>query len=114
MYDGHDVVLVCPAIMTLTNQSLQLTVNNTSSLSITIPKGTHVATFSIMSPSELKEVRPVNPTILNYLNAKDPKYSYEYVNELLKQPRNQDIEDHYWFPHPRKSGGHIETHTNPN
>ena len=110
MYDGHDVVLVCPAITTLTNQSLQLTMNNTSSLPITIPKGTHVATFSIMSPNELKEVQPVNPTILNYLNAKNPKYSYEYVNELLKQPRNQDIEDHYWFPTPENPGD-ISKHT---
>ena len=62
MYDGDDVVLVCPAITTLTNQSVQLTVNNTSSLPITTPKGTHIATFSIiMSPNEHKEVRPVNP-----------------------------------------------------
>ena len=109
-YDGHDVILVCPAIVTLTNQTVRLTVNNTSSLPCTIPKGTHLATFSVLSPSEHRELRPVNPVVLSYLNVKDPKYSYEYVNELLRQPRNQDIEDHYWFPTPENPGD-PSTHT---
>ena len=57
-YDGHDVLLVCPAIVTLTNQVVRLTVNNTSSLPCAIPKGTHLATFSVLSPSEHRELRP--------------------------------------------------------
>ena len=44
------------------------------------------------------------------MSNKGPNHSYEYVNELLKQPRNQDIEDHYWFPTPENPGD-PSTHT---
>ena len=111
-YDGHDVVLICPAIVTLTNQTVRLTVNNTSSLPCTIPKGTHLATFSVLSPGEHRELRPVNPVVLSYLNVKDPKYSYEYVNELLRQPRNQGHRRPLLVPNTRKSRGPLYPYAN--
>ena len=67
MYDDHDTVLICPALTTMTNRCVSLTINNMSSLPYTVPKNTHLATFSVMTPNEHKSLRPVNPVALKYL-----------------------------------------------
>ena len=110
MYDDHDTLLICPALTTMTNRCVPLTISNMSSLQYKVPKNTHLATFAVMTPREHKSLRPVNPVALKYISNKGPNHSYEYVNELLKQPRNQDIEDHYWFPTPENPGD-PSTHT---
>ena len=110
MYDGQGTVLVCPALTTLEENSVIISLNNTSSLPVTVAKNTHLATFSVLTPREHKELQPVNPAVLKYIADKSPKDTYQYVNELLKQPRDQDIKDHYWFPTPENPGD-PSTHT---
>ena len=85
MYDDHDTMLICPALTTMTNRRVSITVSNMSSLQYKVPKNTHLATFTVMTPQEHKTLRPINPVALKYLSNKGPNHSYEYVNELLKQ-----------------------------
>ena len=46
MYDDHDTVLICPALTTMTNRCVPLTISNMSSLQYKVPKNTHLATFA--------------------------------------------------------------------
>ena len=99
-FDIHRTTLVCPAMTILTENQITLTKNNASWPPYTIPQSNHIETFSVLTPEEHRHLRSVDPADLKHLTYQSPEHHYQYVKEILEQPRNQDIQDHYLFPTP--------------
>ena len=58
--DENDITF-CAAIVTLHEGTTRIHVNNFTEQSFKLKKGLHVANFSVMTPEQMKHVRPIDP-----------------------------------------------------
>ena len=64
----------------------------------TLRKGTHIANFSILTPEQTKNIRPVNPTSVRHLLNNNHNDAIHYINSLLKTSKTEEVSETYWFP----------------
>ena len=74
----------------------------------TLKKGTHIASFSIVTPEQTKHIRPVNPTSVRHLLNKNHDDAVHYVNGLLKTSKTDGINETYWFQTSQNPGNEKE------
>ena len=92
----------CAAKVTLHEGTMSLHVNNFTNQLYKLKKGLHIANFSVMTPEQMKYVRPIHPvSTWHLLNEKGAVY---YISSLLKTNRNNDHYEQYCFPTPGKTG----------
>ena len=60
LHEEGDITF-CPALVTLTDDNIQIPVNNFTDHHYKIKKGLHIANFSVMTPEQMKYVKPVDP-----------------------------------------------------
>ena len=70
----------------------------------TLKKGTHIASFSILTPEQTRHNRPVNPTSVRHLLNNNHDDAIHYINSLLKTSKTDDVNETYWSPTPRNPG----------
>ena len=58
-----------------------------------IKKEMHFAIFSVMTPDQMKYVRPIDPVSTLYLLNENEEDAIYYINSLLKANRNNDQYD---------------------
>ena len=79
-------------------------INNFLDPPYTLKKGTHIVTFSKLTPEQTKHVRFVNPIALQHLLKKNHDDAIHYINSLLKTSKNDEFNETYWFSTPRNPG----------
>ena len=79
-------------------------VNNFTDQPYKLTKGLHVANFSVMTPEQMKYVRPIDPVSSWHLLHENEEVAIYYINSLLKDNRNNDQYEQYWFPTPENPG----------
>ena len=80
-------------------------ISNFSDHPYTLKKRTHIANFSILTLEQTKHIRPVNPTSVRHNSHDD---AIHYTNSLLKTPKNDEVNETYWFPTPQNPGNEKE------
>ena len=104
LHEEGDITF-CAAIVTLYEGAMRIHVNNFTDQPYKLKKGMHIANFSVMTPEQMKHVRPI-----------DPVSTWHLLNEneedamLLKANKNNDQYEQYWFPTPENPGDET-THT---
>ena len=68
----------------------------------------HIANFSILTPEQIKHIRPVNPTSVRHLLSNNHDDAIHYINNLLKTPKPDQVNETYWFPTPQTPGNEKE------
>ena len=106
--DGE--ITFCAALVTLTQGQVTIHVNNFTDQSHTIKRGSHIANFSVLTPEQMKYVKPIDPVTTWHLLQDNPENSAYYASSLIKSPKTDDNSEHYWFPTPEHPGD-IQTHT---
>ena len=97
-------VKFCAAIVTLHEGTLRIPVNNFTNQPYKLKKGLRIASFSVMTPEQMKNVRPIDPvSTWHSLNKKEEDATY-YISSLLKANRNNDQYEQYWLPTPENPG----------
>ena len=76
----------------------------------TLKKGMHIANFSISTPEQRKQLRPVNPTSVRHLLSDNHDDAFHYIKSLLKTSKTDEVNETYWFPTLQKPGNE-EEHT---
>ena len=103
-------ITFCAAIVTLTNGTVNIHINNFTDQPYKLKKGLHTANFSGLTPEQMKHVTPIDPvSTWHLLNEKEEDAIY-YVSSLLKANRNDDQYEQYWFPTPKNPGDEV-SHT---
>ena len=100
----------CPALVTLNDGSIMIPVNNFTDHPYKLKKGLHTANFSVMTPEQMKYVKPVDPASTWHLLQNDQEQAAHYVSSLSKTNRNPQNSENYWFPTP-ENPGNPEEHT---
>ena len=104
-FDQHEAIFMASSLSTVNNDALTLQLINFTEAPYTITSDTHVADFTVLTPEQIKHIKPVNPTELNFILHQDIEDTDHYLNELLKVPNNEDEETpQYWFPTPENPG----------
>ena len=85
-------------------------VNNFTDHPYKLKKGLHIANFSVMTPEQMKYVKPVDPASTWHLLQNDQEQAAHYVSSLIKTNRNLQNSENYWFPTP-ENPGNPEEHT---
>ena len=106
----------CAAIFTLDEGTTRIHVNNFTDQPHKLKKGMHIANFSVMTPEQMKHVRPIDPVSTWHLLNENEEDAVHYINSLLKANRNNNRYEQYWFPTPisflQRSVPHANTKTN--
>ena len=64
----------------------------------------HIANFSVMTPEQMKHVRPIDPVSTWHLLNENEEEVVHYISSLLKANRKNDQYEKYWFPTPENPG----------
>ena len=82
--DGN--IAFCPALVTLTKGQKSVHLNNFNDNSYTLKRGTRVANFTVLTPEQMKFVKPIDPVTTWPLqdNAENAAY---YASSLIKSTK---------------------------
>ena len=109
LHEEGDITF-CAALVTLHEGAMRIRVNNSTIQPYKLKKGTHIANFSVMTPEQMKYVRPIDPVSTWHLLNENEEDAIYFISSLLKANRNSDQYKQYWFPTPENPGDET-THT---
>ena len=109
LHEKGDITF-CPALVTLNDGNISIPVNNFTDHPYKLKKGLHIASFSVMTPEQMKYVKPVDPASTWNLLQNDQEKATHYVSSLIKTNKNSQNTENYWFPTPEDPGS-PEEHT---
>ena len=101
--DDGDIAF-CAALVTLTNGQVSVHLNNFPDSPYTLKTGTQVATFTVLSPEQMKYVKPIDPVTTWHLLQDNPENAAYYASSLIKSTKPEDFKENYWFPTPEDPG----------
>ena len=107
--DDGDITF-CAALVTLAQGQVTIHVNNFTDQSHTIKRRSHIANFYVLTPEQMKYVKPIDPVTTWHLLQDNPENAAYYASSLIKSPKTDDNSEHYWFPTPEDPGD-LQTHT---
>ena len=103
-------ITFCAALVTLTQGQASIHVNNFTDQPYTLKRGSHIANFSVLTPEQLKYVKPIDPVTTWHLLQDNPENAVYYASSLIKSPKTEGNSENYWFPTPEQPGD-PQTHT---
>ena len=83
LHEEGDITF-CAAIVTLTNGNVNVHINNFTDQPYKLKKGLHIANFSVLTPEQMKHVKPIDPVSTWHLLNENEEDAIYYVSSLLK------------------------------
>ena len=103
LHEEGDITF-CPVLVTLNDGSISIPVDNFTDHPYKLKKGLHIANFSVMTPEQMKHVKPVGPASTWHLLQNDQEQAAHYVSSLIKTNKNPQNSENYWFSTPENPG----------
>ena len=101
-YDGD--IAFCAALVTWTNGQASVLSNNFTDSPYTLKRGTQVFTFTVLTPEQMKYVKPIDPVTTWHLLQATPENAAHYASSLIKSTKPEAFKENYWFPTPEDPG----------
>ena len=108
LLENDEDLLICPALSSTQSNKHMVQISNFLDHPFTLKKGTHIASFSILTLEQTKHIRPVNPTSVRHLMNNSHEDAILYINSLLKTSKKDEVNETYWFPTPQNPGNEKE------
>ena len=102
--EDHDTLFLVSSLCTVNNNAVGYQICNLSELPYTITTDTHLADFRVLTPEQLKYIKPINPATLTFIMHQHTEVTDVYLNELRKVNNKEDKSEQYWFPTPEQPG----------
>ena len=83
LHEEGDITF-CPALVTLNDGNISIPVSNFTDHPYKLKKGLHIANFSVMTPEQMKYVKPVDPASTWHLLQNDQEQAAHYVSSLIE------------------------------
>ena len=84
LLENYEDLLVPPALSSTQNNKYMVQISNFMNHPYILKKGTHIANFSMSTPEQTKQIRPVNPTSVRHLLNNNHDDDVHHINSLLK------------------------------
>ena len=101
--DDGDIAF-CAALVTLTNGQVSVHLNNFTDSQYTLKRGTQVATFTVLTPEQMKYFKPIDPMTTWHLLQDNTENAAYYASSLIKATKPEEFKENYWFPTPKDPG----------
>ena len=102
--EDHDTLFRVSSLCTFNNNAVGYQICNFSELPYTITTDSHLADFRVLTPEQLKYIKPINPATITFIMHQHTEDTDVYLNELLKDHNKEDKTEHYWFTTPEQPG----------
>ena len=106
--ENNEDLLISPAFSSTQNNKHLVQIRNFLDHPFTLKKRTHIANFSILTPEQLKYIRPVNPNSVRHFLNNSQDDAIHYINSLLKTSKTDKVNETYWFKTPQNQGNEKE------
>ena len=74
--------------------------NNFTDHPYKLKKGLHIANFSVMTPEQMKYVKPIDLASTWHFLQQDQEQAAHYISSLIKAYKNPQNQENHWFPTP--------------
>ena len=101
---GDGDIAFCAALVTLTQCQVSIHVNNFTDQPYTLKRGSDLANFPVMTPEQMKHVKPIDAVTTWNLLQNDPENADYYASSLIQSTRTGEDRENYWFPTPEEPG----------
>ena len=101
--DDGDIAF-CAALVTLTNGKVSVHLNNFTDSPYTIKRDTQIANFTVLTPEQMKYVKPIDPVTTWHLLQDNPENAAYDASSLIKYAKLEDFKENYWFLTPEDPG----------
>ena len=101
--DDGDIAF-CAALVTLANGQVSVHLDNFTDSPYTLKRGTQVANFTVLTPEQMKYVKPIDPVTTWHLLQDNPENAAYYASSLIKSTKPEDFKENDWFPTPEDPG----------
>ena len=101
--DDGDIAF-CAPLVTLTNVQVSVHLNNFTECPYTLKRDKQVATFTVLTPEQMKCVKPIDPVTTWHLLQANPENAAHYASSLIKSTKLDDFKENCWFPTPEDPG----------
>ena len=88
----------------MTNGQVSVHLNNSTDSPYTLRRGTQVANLTVLTPEQMKYVKPIDPVTTWHLLQDNPENAAYYASSLIKSTKPEDFKENYWFPTPEDPG----------
>ena len=78
--------------------------NNFTEQPYTLKRGSHIANFSVLTPEQMKYVKPLDPVTTWHLLQDNPENAAYFASSLFKSANAEEEKENYWFPYPEDPG----------
>ena len=102
--EDHDTLFLVSYICTVNNNAVGYQSCIFSELPYTITTDTHLADFRVLTPEQLKFIKPNIRSTLTFVMHQQTKVTEVYLNELLNANNKEDQTEQSWFPTPEQPG----------
>ena len=97
-------IAFCAALVTLTQCLVATHVNNFTDLPYTLMRCSNIANVSVLTPEQMKYVKPIDPVTTWRLLQDNPENAAYYASSLIKSAKTEEDKENYWFPTPEETG----------
>ena len=102
--EDHESIFITSSLCTVNNNAVGYQVINFSDTPYTLPIDTHMADFRVLTPEQIKHIKPVDPSTLTFMMHQHMENTDLYLNQLMKTNQSSDEPESYWFPTPEEPG----------
>ena len=102
--EEHESIFITPSLSTVNNNAVGYQVINFSDMPYTHPVDTHMADFRVLTPEQIKHIKPVDPSTLTFMMHQHIENTELYLNQLMKTNQSSDEQETNWFPTPEQPG----------
>ena len=88
-------IAFCAALVTLTQGQVSIHVNNFTDQPYTLKRGSDIATFSVMTPEQMKYVKPIDAVTTWHLLQDNPENAAYYASSLIQSTRTGEDQENY-------------------
>ena len=108
--EEHESIFITSSLSTVNNNVVGYQVINFPDMPYTLPVDTHMADFRVLTPEQIKHIKPVDPSTLTFMMHQHTGNTDLYLNQLMKTKQTSDEQKTYWFP-TLEEPGDPETYT---
>ena len=91
-------IVFCAAPVALTNDQVSVHLNNFTDSPYTLERGTQVANFTVLTPEQMKVVKPIDTVTTWHLLHDNPENAAHYASSLIKSTKPEDSRKTSGFP----------------
>ena len=102
--EEHESIFITSSLSTVNNNAVGYQVINFSDMPYTLPVETHMADFRVLTPEQIKHIKPVDSSTLTFMMHQHIENTDLYLNQLMKTNHSSDEQETYWFPTPEQPG----------